>query len=485
MRDLIKKILQEQETSDDNIVQAGTYNDYDAWREMTPEERKDGEMPKLTRQVEKNIFLKVLRHVVREFPKSWFSEHAQDDTEPLVDKITQDFDKIFKLYGLKTGYAEPGSMPAKIFYAALDNYEDISSGRDINLNELILRPLKTWDIQLNESWREHVNYMWTVTLQGYNENDVRAEVSSNQDGEYDWWEWDHLPQADFEKEVYDSDRDGIEIDSIKEINKDSPTDTVPGMVIRESKEDLVSGLKTILKKWKESRTENRWYDEIEDLLKRVNENTNKKPVVEALLDGKTIELGEEGLKPAKEIFQNNEWAFMKRIIDDGLEKYTNFILDVADGEIYKSTPLVDLAKLYSIPAGVDDRLHLISAYMRAMLSTSRYDLDPTDAYSKLENGSFYEIQEYELVGNMFQTTWERSKITGYATGFGPTDAARRFASDIWEYDPDIVLDDDYNLSADRETEEIEITQAINYENDEEYNGSVEWSKSYGASGQLK
>ena len=186
MRDLIKKILQEQETSDDNIVQAGTYNDYDAWREMTPEERKDGEMPKLTRQVEKNIFLKVLRHVVREFPKSWFIEHSQDDTEPLMDRIEPELSEIFKLYGLKTGYAEPGSMPAKIFYAALDNYEDISSGRDINLNELILRPLKTWDIQLNESWREHVNYMWTVTLQGYNENDVRAEVSSNQDGEYDW-----------------------------------------------------------------------------------------------------------------------------------------------------------------------------------------------------------------------------------------------------------------------------------------------------------
>ena len=135
MRDLIKKILQEQETSDDNMVQAGTYNDYDAWRKMTPEERKDGGMPKLTRQLEKNIFLKVLRHVVREFPKSWFIEHAENDTEPLMDRIEPEFSEIFKLYGLKTGYAEPGSMPAKIFYAALDNYEDISTGRDKELYE--------------------------------------------------------------------------------------------------------------------------------------------------------------------------------------------------------------------------------------------------------------------------------------------------------------------------------------------------------------
>tara|TARA_R110002012_G_scaffold39088_2_gene108399 strand:- start:647 stop:2116 length:1470 start_codon:yes stop_codon:yes gene_type:complete len=489
MRDLIKKILQEQETSDDNVVQAGTYNDYDAWREMTPEERKGSEMPKQTRQVEKNIFLKILRHVVMEFPKSWFIEHANNDNETLGDKIEPEFNKIFKLYGLGDpahgGYPEPGSMWAKVFYAALDNYDFISTGRDKELYELKLRTLKTWDVGLNEGWREHVNYRWTVTLQGYNENDVRAEVSSNQDGEYDWWEWDHLKQSQFEKEVYDSDRDGIEIETIKEINKNNIPQPSPGIVIRESKEDLVSGLKTILKKWKESRTENRWYDEIEDLLKRVNENPHKKQIVEAVIDDPNLSPDEAGLKPAKQIFQNNEWLFMKKLIDDGLEKYSSFILDVAEGEIYKGTPLVDLAKLYAIPLSVDDRLHLIAAYMKAMLSTSRYELDPTDAYSKLENGSFYEIKEYELIGNMFQTTWEKSKIVGNVEGFGPTDAAKRFASDIWEYDPEIEDDYDYNMSADRETEEIEITQAIDYEDGKEYDGLVEWSKGYGAKGKLK
>ena len=70
-------------------------------------------------------------------------------------------------------------------------------------------------------------------------------------------------------------------------------------------------------------------------------------------------------------------------------------------------------------------------------------------------------------------------------GIGPTDAAKRFASDIWEYDPEIEDDYDYNRSADRETEEIEITQAIDYEDGNEYDGLVEWSKGYGAKGKLK
>ena len=41
------------------------------------------------------------------------------------------------------------------------------------------------------------------------------------------------------------------------------------------------------------------------------------------------------------------------------------------------------------------------------------------------------------------------------------------------------------MSADRETEEIEITQAIDYEDGKEYDGLVEWTKSYGAKGKLK
>ena len=175
------------------------------------------------------------------------------------EKLSEPLTQVFKLFGQDTktlGWLEADSMWMKAFYAANDNYSKILNGEITKFDELYLRPLKSYQVECHEDVRESSSYDWVVKIDGYSSGDVRGQVIENDDGYYSWWEWEN--KEGFSKENYDSDSDGMEVYDVSE------TSTVSeNKIINEgSGSDLVSGLKKILRKWKESRTENRWYDEI-------------------------------------------------------------------------------------------------------------------------------------------------------------------------------------------------------------------------------
>ena len=280
MRELIKKILHEQDIPDENVVHGQQYPDYEKWGDMSKEEKETEGMPYKTHQMDKNIFFKIIKHLVESSSKEWFVDKVRGEEGESVSEKLYELKNTFKLFGQTDqtmGYFTSDSLAAKIFYLAHDNWDGIKQGHFTKLEDLKFRSIKIFEVDCNESVIEHISYTWTVELEAYTREDAESEVIMNDDGIYSWWEWDNKPG--FDREEYDSNSDGMEVDDTREVTSEGKAVESLGehKIIKEvSDGGLVSGLKNILKKWKASRTENRWYDEIEDLLKKEKLNEGKK-----------------------------------------------------------------------------------------------------------------------------------------------------------------------------------------------------------------
>ena len=67
----------------------------------------------------------------------------------------------------------------------------------------------------DQSEKEYVNYNYTVTVVGYNEDAVYNAVEYDEDGLYNWY--DHEDSKGFLKDVYDGESLEKEVISIKEV----------------------------------------------------------------------------------------------------------------------------------------------------------------------------------------------------------------------------------------------------------------------------
>jgi len=144
--------------------------------------------------------------------------------------------EILKLYGLPLYVEnEADGIITRLMLAAIDNHEEIKEGRINDFSGLKLRPLIEYNVDLEESWTEHKWYSWRVNIKGYSAEDVAREVVTNEDGLYDWWEWDDGPH--FSDEHGDSDRDGIQVVNI------APATPVESTTIKESETEYFSGYK--------------------------------------------------------------------------------------------------------------------------------------------------------------------------------------------------------------------------------------------------
>ena len=176
-----------------------------------------------------------------------------------------EMDSVLKLFGLNTNYE---SLTNKIFWAANDNQEGIEDGSINSFDELTLRQYKKYRVECSESWTENVYYNWAPIVEAYSEDDAMNAVYQDDDGYYQYYEWENQPG--FDREVGDSDSMGKEVEQVTEIG---PADgnIVP---IKENESpdenELVDGLRGILNKQREAHSEDSWYGDITKLLKRLN-----------------------------------------------------------------------------------------------------------------------------------------------------------------------------------------------------------------------
>lgn len=454
MKELIKKILNEQDDSLPNLPVGYTW--VNGKRVVLPIPSKD-------------VFFKAVKHIVATNPGKVLD---YDDTN--TEDRAYEMDSILKLFGLSGNY---DALTNKIFWAAYDNRDSLSMGTAKSFDDLELRPLKKYKVECEEYMVQHVSYYWEPIVNAYSEDDAANIVNTDEDGEYAYYEWEDEPG--FDKEYGDSDSDGKEIREITELE----TLHENKILKEESSSGLVSGLKKILKKWKESRTENRWYDEIEDLIKKEKLNEERYTPID-----KSTSDTNPGQLPATEVLRDNEWAFINKLLNDGINNYSTEISNIAS-EGYTTNynnKVTSLAKIF----GVDDKGHQprLQMIMKFILDTIGLTVPgelKAEALSKLKNGKLYEWGEYYVEGHMFETTWVRSAVNGHVPGFGPDHAAYKFAEDVHEYDPEISVDESYtDYEADSETEEVVVTSAEDINTGKNYTGRVSWEKGYSAGGTL-
>ena len=260
MKNLIKKILREQEEV--KGVSRFVFND---------ETKKHDET---INTVQAPVFFRAVRFLVDGNSESELDSLAHSDS---WDRwlVLGEFLKLLGITDNEVDTTSAAGLPSKMIWAAVDNYKGIKDGSIESMGQLELRPLKEYRVEMMENTTEHVTYYWQPTISGYDENDVSAEIYEDEDGLYDWWEWDNQPGYD--RDVGDSDSDGKEILDMQVTSNKPQTGNFPltgGKEINEvespEENDLIDKLRKIMKQWKKEDKENEWYSKIENALKELH-----------------------------------------------------------------------------------------------------------------------------------------------------------------------------------------------------------------------
>ena len=166
-------------------------------------------------QMDDSRFFKLVQGIVKYINYDKLKEVI--DPDELWDRVKL-IKNVTKLYGMggKDEVVDSDGLIHAMFWAAIENYDGIKDGTITNFSQLEVRPLKSYEVKMFATEDEYVDYHWTVTAQGYDENDVMSEVQDNEDGLYDWWEWENKPG--FDREVADSERREWEAQGIREVS---------------------------------------------------------------------------------------------------------------------------------------------------------------------------------------------------------------------------------------------------------------------------
>ena len=204
---------------------------------------KDGKSEHQQEEMDDNQFFQIVKRVV----SSGAYKELMGLREPsYMEDRANLIGKYSKLFGVKGNdfMPDPDGLQHAIYWAAVDNYDDIEEGKITNFEELKLRPLKTFDVDMKSDETEFVDYRWTVKgIKGYDANDVGIVVSENEDGIYDWWEYEG--DEGFSREVGDSDRQDWGYEDVREVGS-SP-----------SKPDIVKN-RQLQENWWEEETMDKW-----------------------------------------------------------------------------------------------------------------------------------------------------------------------------------------------------------------------------------
>ena len=165
--------------------------------------------------ISKELFFKAINLLIKNKSKSWFEENLEPDDSTWYRN--NEMKPFLKLIGLGATAAIQG-LASKMFWAAYDNYDGIISGTITNYDQLELRALSLYTIPLIENVHTSKSVEWSPEVKAYSEDDAFAEVMYDDDGYYEYYEWDG--HKSYEEDHYESDSDGKEendiIDDLKE-----------------------------------------------------------------------------------------------------------------------------------------------------------------------------------------------------------------------------------------------------------------------------
>lgn len=163
--------------------------------------------------INKDMFFKIIKTLVQYTP--WKKILRINDNEPYhwVEVINP----VVKVFGVTNLNYSPDGLGARMWYTLRNpkNYDGIKDGTITNVNQLEIPERKTFEVYMEQNEKEYVNYNYTVTVVGYNEDAVHSAVEYDEDGLYNWY--DHEDSKGFYKDVYDGESLEKEVISIKEV----------------------------------------------------------------------------------------------------------------------------------------------------------------------------------------------------------------------------------------------------------------------------
>ena len=163
--------------------------------------------------INKDIFFKIIKAIVQYTEISQIQEIHDDEPYRWAEII----DPVVKLFDVKNINYSPDGLGTRIWFTIKNpkNYDGIKDGTITNVNQLEIPERKTFEVHMNQDDTEFVNYRYTVTVVGYDEDAVAIAVRDDEDDEYNWY--DHEDTKDFSRDVYDGETGSKEVISIKEI----------------------------------------------------------------------------------------------------------------------------------------------------------------------------------------------------------------------------------------------------------------------------
>tara|TARA_R100000900_G_scaffold144716_1_gene129195 strand:+ start:225 stop:980 length:756 start_codon:yes stop_codon:yes gene_type:complete len=246
MKNLIKQILREQNDIVPGIPEEMMYDQV---------QKKSAPMSIPT----KTVFFKVVKQLLTDNPRG-----VMDSDGMSPEDRSAEMSEVLKLFGINPWY---NALVNKIFWAAHDNQKGIEDGEVNSFNDLVFRPLKKYKVTCEENWTEAVWYHWVPEVEAYSEDDATQIVYADEDGYYQYWEWESEPG--FSKDFGDTEGEGKEVVKVEEIGSVNES-----RIIKENESpdenELVDGLRHILAKQREAHSEDAWYNDITKLLNKLN-----------------------------------------------------------------------------------------------------------------------------------------------------------------------------------------------------------------------
>ncbi len=163
--------------------------------------------------IPKDMFFKVIKTLVQYTPWEKIEKINDDEAYSWAELINP----MVKVFGVTNISYSPDGLGTRIWFTIKNpkNYDGIKDGTITNVNGLEIPERKTFEVYMEQSEREMVDYRYTVTVEGYDEDAVYSAVEYDEDGEYNWY--DYEDSKGFDKEVYDTESLEKQIISIKEV----------------------------------------------------------------------------------------------------------------------------------------------------------------------------------------------------------------------------------------------------------------------------
>ena len=242
----------------------------------------------------------------------WFK--TQEDTDDNLWHRQEEMSMVTKVLGINSE-----GLKDKIFWAATDNRVGVIDGGITNYDQLYLRPLIEYEVDLVENVVDYKTIYWKPTVESYSIEDASNTVLYDEDGLYDSWEWER--HSSYLTEHNDWESEGKEFEGVTALKTIYPAqgkkggDTpviVEGIGPSPEENDIIDDLETLIIEWGDS--------EYGEDLKEVIKKYKNLPLTEIHDLKETISKGE------MEDFAEGRGKGAEKITDSAKEKGGNSML---------------------------------------------------------------------------------------------------------------------------------------------------------------